>query len=140
MSLSNVYNDQLNNTTGFWNTDSFSITAGKPAFVFIWTSKGAAEAQTATSHSIGGACIVLDTKDVNVINSVASFHKKIKNAPIKMSFPSEGLEIKVPGQIVWTQKVTFRGGKTLSLGVQFQNLSPKLSGMLFVFADDAGIK
>lgn len=90
--------------------------------------------------SIGGTCIVLDTKDVHVINSLASFHKKIKTAPIKMSFPSEGLEIKVPGQIVWTQKVTFRGGKTLALGVQFQNLSPKLRGMLFVFADDAGIK
>ena len=90
--------------------------------------------------SIGGTCIVLDTKDVHVVNSLASFHKKIKNAPIKMSFPSEGLEIKVPGQIVWTQKVLFRGGKTLALGVQFQNLSPKLRGMLFVFADDAGIK
>ena len=90
--------------------------------------------------SIGGTCIVLDTKDVHVVNSLASFHKKIKNAPIKMSFPSEGLEIKVPGQIVWTQRVSFRGGKTLALGVQFQNLSPKLRGMLFVFADDAGIK
>ena len=90
--------------------------------------------------SIGGTCIVLDTKDVHVVNSLASFHKKIKNAPIKMSFPCEGLEIRVPGQIVWTQKVTFRGGKTLALGVQFQNLSPKLRGMLFLFADDAGIR
>ena len=90
--------------------------------------------------SIGGACIVLDTKDVHVVNSLASFHKKIKNASVKMSFPSEGLEIKVPGQIIWIQKVSFRGGKTLALGVQFQNLSPKLRGMLFVFADDAGTK
>jgi len=90
--------------------------------------------------SIGGTCIVLDKKDVHVVNSLASFHKKIKNASVKMSFPSEGLEIKVPGQIIWIQKVSFRGGKTLALGVQFQNLSPKLRGMLFVFADDAGTK
>jgi CRP-like cAMP-binding protein len=90
--------------------------------------------------SIGGTCIVLDTKDVHVLNSIATFHKKIKNAPIKMSFHGEGLEIKVPGQIVWTQKVSFRGGKTLALGVQFQNLSPKLRGMLFVFADNSGIQ
>lgn len=90
--------------------------------------------------SIGGTCIVLDTKDVHVLDSIDSFHKKIKTAPIKMSFPSEGLEIKVPGQIVWTQKVSFRGGRTLALGVQFQNLSPKLRGLLFVFADNSGIQ
>ena len=88
--------------------------------------------------SIGGTCIVLDAKDVHVSNSIASFNKTIKNAPIKMSFPSEGLELKVPGKIVWTQNVSFRGEKTLALGVRFENLSPKLRGMLFVFADNSG--
>ncbi len=87
--------------------------------------------------SIGGTCIVLDAKDVHVSNSIASFHKTIKNAPIKMSFASEGLELRVSGKIVWTQEVSFKGAKTLALGVQFQNLSPKLRGMLFVFADNS---
>ena len=87
--------------------------------------------------SIGGTCIVLDTKDVHVSNSIASFHKTIKNAPIKMSFASEGLELRVSGKIVWTQEVSFKGTKTLALGIQFQNLSPKLRGMLFVFAENS---
>jgi CRP-like cAMP-binding protein len=87
--------------------------------------------------SIGGTCIVLDAKDVHVSNSIISFHKTIKNASIKMSFPSEGLELRVSGKIVWTQEVSFKGAKTLALGVQFQNLSPKLRGMLFVFADNS---
>ena len=87
--------------------------------------------------SIGGTCIVLDAKDVHVSNSIVSFHKTIKNAPIKMSFLSEGLELRVSGKIVWTQEVSFKGAKTLALGVQFQNLSPKLRGMLFVFMDNS---
>lgn len=89
--------------------------------------------------SVGGTCIVLDIKDVHVSNSIISFHKKIENASIKMSFPCEGMELKVPGKIVWTQRVKFKGEQTLALGVQFQNLSPKLCGMLFVFAENSSI-
>ena len=34
-------------------------------------------------------------------------------------------------------EVIFQGKKTLALGIQFQDLSPKLRGMLFVFADSS---
>jgi hypothetical protein len=37
----------------------------------------------------------------------------------------------------WTQEIIFKGEKTLAVGIQFQNLSPKLSGMLFVFANSS---
>jgi CRP-like cAMP-binding protein len=87
--------------------------------------------------SIGGACVVLDTKDIHVTKSIASFHKTVKRARVKMSFPSEGLELKVSGKIVWTQPVSFKGEETLALGIQFQDLSPKLCGMLFVFAESS---
>ncbi|MBT8365108.1 MAG: hypothetical protein KJP23_10405 [Deltaproteobacteria bacterium] len=87
---------------------------------------------------IGGTCIVLDTKDVNISKSVASFNKTIKNSMVKLSFPNEGLELKISGKIAWTHEVSFRNGQTLALGIQFQGLSPKLRGMLFVLADSSG--
>jgi hypothetical protein len=47
------------------------------------------------------------------------------------------MELKVSGKIAWTQETVFKGEKTLAVGIQFQDLSPKLRGMLFVFADDS---
>jgi CRP-like cAMP-binding protein len=87
--------------------------------------------------SVGGTCVVLDSKDISVAKSVASFSKTIKDSKVKISFPIEGLELKVSGKIAWTQEVIFNGEKTLALGIQFQDLSPKLSGMLFIFADSS---
>ena len=87
---------------------------------------------------IAGTCVVLDTIDINISKSVASFNKIIKNSMVKLSFPNEGLELKISGKIAWTHEVSLPGGQTLALGVQFQGLSPKLRGMLFVFADGSG--
>ncbi|CAB1061715.1 hypothetical protein D1BOALGB6SA_6490 [Olavius sp. associated proteobacterium Delta 1] len=90
-----------------------------------------------TDFSIGGTCVILDAKDVSVAKSVASFSKTIKNSKVKISFPNEGLELRVSGKIAWTKEIVFPREKTLALGIQFQNLSPKLRGMLFVFADSS---
>jgi CRP-like cAMP-binding protein len=85
--------------------------------------------------SIDGTSVVLDANDLSVAKSVASFSKTIKDSIVKISFPSEGMELKVSGKIAWTQEILFKGEKTLAVGIQFQDLSPKLRGMLFVFAD-----
>ena len=87
--------------------------------------------------SVGGTCVVLDANDLSVAKSVASFSKTIKNSEIKLNFPSEGLELKVSGKIAWTREMIDRGKKTLAVGIQFQDLSPKLRGMLFVFAENS---
>ena len=87
--------------------------------------------------SIGGTCVVLDEKDVSVVKSITSFSKKIKDSKVKISFPNEGMELKVSGKIAWTQEIFFQGDKTLAIGIQFQDISPKLRGMLFVFADNS---
>jgi CRP-like cAMP-binding protein len=87
--------------------------------------------------SIGGTCVVLDANDLSVAKSVASFSKTIKDSMVKISLPSEGMELKVSGKIAWTRETLFKGEKTLAVGIQFQDLSPKLRGMLFVFADDS---
>ena len=87
--------------------------------------------------SIGGTCVVLDANDLSVAKSVSSFSKTIKDSIVKISFPSEGMELKVSGKIAWTREIIFKGERTLAAGIQFQDLSPKLRGMLFVFADSA---
>jgi hypothetical protein len=85
--------------------------------------------------SIGGTCVVLDEKDMDVHSSIASFHKTIKNARIKISMTVEALKLKVSGNIVWTQKIHVDGKQTLALGIKFEEMSPKFRGMLFAFAD-----
>ena len=87
---------------------------------------------------VGGTCVVLDTNDENISNSVATLNKTIKNSIVKLNYPNEGLELKISGKIAWTHEVVFRGMNTLALGIQFQGLSPKLRGMFFIFANSSG--
>jgi CRP-like cAMP-binding protein len=90
--------------------------------------------------SVGGTCVVLDANDISVAKSVASFSKTIKNSKVKINFPSGGLELKVSGKIAWTRETIERGKKTLAVGIHFQDLSPKLRGMLFVFAENSKVR
>jgi len=90
--------------------------------------------------SVDGTSVVLDASDLSIAKSVSSFSKTIKNSMVKIGFSSEGLELKVSGKIAWTRETIDRGKKTLAIGIQFQDLSPKLRGMLFVFAESSMIR
>jgi len=81
--------------------------------------------------SVGGMCIILDAKYTNI----PTVYKSIKNARIEISLPSEALTINVSGAIVWNKEVYYQGQQTLALGIQFEDMSPKLSGLLVAFAD-----
>jgi tetratricopeptide (TPR) repeat protein len=89
--------------------------------------------------SIGGICVVLDEKDMDVHSSIASFHKNTKDAKVKISMSIEALKLKVSGNIVWTQKIHVHTKQTLALGIKFDEMSPKFQGMLFAFADNLGV-
>jgi hypothetical protein len=89
--------------------------------------------------SIGGTCVVLNEKDMEVHSSIASFHKSTKDAKVKLSMSIEALKLKVSGKIVWTQKVHVNGKQTLALGIKFDAMSPKFQGMFFAFADNLGV-
>lgn len=81
--------------------------------------------------SVGGVCIVLDPKNTNV----DSIDETIKNAGIEISLPGEAFTLNFAGNITWSKKVFNNGKKTLALGIQFKDMTPKMSGMLVVFAD-----
>jgi CRP-like cAMP-binding protein len=85
--------------------------------------------------SIGGTCVILDEKDMEVHSSIASFHQQTKDAKVKISMSIEALKLKVSGNIVWTQKIHIDGKQTLALGIKFDEMSPKFQGMLFAFAE-----
>ena len=85
--------------------------------------------------SIGGTCVVLDEKNMDVHSSIVSFHKFTKDANVKISMSIEALKLKVSGNIVWAQKIHVDRKQTLALGIKFDEMSPKFQGMLFAFAD-----
>jgi CRP-like cAMP-binding protein len=81
--------------------------------------------------SIGGMCIVLDAKYAHV----PSMYQDIRNAGIQISMESDAMTVSVTGKIVWSKEVAVGAEKTVALGIQYMNLTPKLSGLLVVFAD-----
>lgn len=81
--------------------------------------------------SIGGMCIVLDAR----YDHVPSMYQDIKNVHIQMSMPGDAMRISVAGQIVWSKQLDAGDKKTVALGIQYKNMTPKLSGLLVVFAD-----
>ncbi len=81
--------------------------------------------------SVDGVCIVLDAKYANV----SSIYKSIQNAKIEMSMPSEALTIKVLGSIAWSKEVYDEQGRTVALGIRFEQMSPQMSGLLMIFAN-----
>jgi hypothetical protein len=62
-------------------------------------------------------------------------YRDIKNCRIQISMVSEAMTISVLGKIVWSKEVVFEGEKSVALGIQYQNMTPKLSGLVVVFAD-----
>jgi CRP-like cAMP-binding protein len=85
--------------------------------------------------SIGGICVVLNGKSDHMSNLLDSMSETTNNNQIRVSFPGETMELKVWGNIVWRHQIHFNGSKTLALGIQFEENSPKLRGMLFMFAN-----
>ena len=81
--------------------------------------------------SIGGMCIVLDAG----YEHIPSMYQDIENSRIQISMASEAMTISVLGKIVWSKEVLIEDQKSVALGIQYQNMTPKLSGLVVVFAD-----
>ena len=81
--------------------------------------------------SVGGVCVVLDAKHKNIV----SLAKNIKDAGVIIFMPGGGFTLNVSGSVIWSRGVISNGKKTLALGIQFKGMTPKVSGLLVVFAD-----
>jgi len=88
--------------------------------------------------SIGGICVVLNGKSEHIGHLLAAVPETADNSQIRVNFPGETMELKVLGNIMWCHQVHFNGHKTLAMGIRFEEDSPKLRGMLFMFASSLG--
>ncbi len=96
--------------------------AGYPPFILDGFSR---------DISVGGVCVVLDAKHKNI----GFIAKNIKDAGVTIYIPGGGFTLNVSGSVVWIRGVISNGKKTLALGIQFKGMTPKVSGLLVVFAD-----
>jgi CRP-like cAMP-binding protein len=88
--------------------------------------------------SIGGICVVLNGKSKHVPNLLEDMLKGEEKNNVRISFPGDTMELKVAGNIVWHHQIHFNGDKTLAVGIQFEDDTPKMRGMLFMFARSLG--
>ena len=88
--------------------------------------------------SIGGICVVLNGQSDHIGHLLSSLPETADSNKIRISFPGETMELKVWGNIKWRHEIHFNGRKTLALGIRFKEDSPKLRGMLFMFANSLG--
>jgi len=83
--------------------------------------------------SIGGICFILDEISLSSSSEISSFEDGIKNAKVQVNFLIEDLKVSIPGKIAWLSQVSHEGRKTIALGIQFDEMSPKLKGLLMMF-------
>ena len=88
--------------------------------------------------SIGGICVVLNGKSKHIPGLLTDLQEDGHKHKIGIRFPGDTMELKVCGDIVWRHQIDFNGNKTLAVGIQFEEDTPKMRGMLFMFARSLG--
>ena len=81
--------------------------------------------------SIGGMSINIDPTNIREPQTVSSIEKTISDSRINVSVITPTLLLKISGKIAWHREVVHNGTKTLALGMQFDEMSPKIRGLLF---------
>jgi CRP-like cAMP-binding protein len=81
--------------------------------------------------SIGGMSIVIDSASIDESLAISSLNKTISNAKIDVSVLTHTLLLKISGKIAWSREVAHNGVKALAVGMQFDEMSPKIRGLLF---------
>ena len=85
--------------------------------------------------SIGGMSIIIDSTEVANNSGVSPLNKTVTNAKINVSVITHTLLLKISGKIVWSREIAHSGVKTLAIGMQFDEMSPKIRGLLFALVN-----
>jgi CRP-like cAMP-binding protein len=81
--------------------------------------------------SIGGMSIVIDPAGADKSLDLSTVQKTISNAKIDVSVLTHTLLLKISGKLSWSREVVHNGAKALAVGMQFDEMSPKIRGLLF---------
>lgn len=85
--------------------------------------------------SIGGMSIIVDSTEAANSSGSSAPEKIITNAKINVSVITHTLLLKISGKIVWRREVTHGGVKAFAIGMQFDEMSPKIRGLLFALVN-----
>ena len=81
--------------------------------------------------SIGGMSININPTQIREPHTVSSLKKSFSDSRINVSVITQTLLLKISGTIVWHREVVHNGTKTVAVGMQFDEMSPKVRGLLF---------
>jgi len=81
--------------------------------------------------SIGGMSIAIEPTNIREPHTISSLEKTISTSRINVSVVTQTLLLKISGKIAWHREIVHNGSKTLALGMQFDEMSPKIRGLLF---------
>ena len=81
--------------------------------------------------SIGGMSIIIDSNAAADSAAGSSLDKSIPNVRVNVCVLTHTLLLKISGRVIWRREVMCNGAKTLAIGMQFDEMSPKIRGLLF---------
>ena len=81
--------------------------------------------------SIGGMSIIVDAGKLTEPWNISSLHESVSHAKIYVSVVTHTLLLKISGKVAWCREVMHGGAKALAVGMQFDEMSPKVRGLLF---------
>ncbi len=93
---------------------------------------------SARDLSISGVSFIPETNGNGLPANLASLVKDPDHQRVRVAISSEALSMSIPGQIVRTRELMVNGNRALSLGIQFDDVSPRVRGAFLAFAEGTG--
>ena len=93
---------------------------------------------SARDLSISGVSFIPDINGAGPTAKLASLFKDLDQQRVRVAISSEALSMSIPGQIMRARELVVNGSRTLALGIQFDKVSPRVSGAFLAFAEGTG--
>ena len=84
--------------------------------------------------SLGGVCLVIDPK----YRDLPAGELLGRIAKLRISLPDESVGLNIFGTLAWNKETELDGESTTVLGIKFNEMPPRLRGLLIVFANTIG--
>jgi hypothetical protein len=93
---------------------------------------------SARDLSASGVSFIPETDGAGAPAKRASVGNDLDRQRVRVTISSEALSMSIPGQIVRTRELMANGSRTLCLGIQFDEVSPRVRGAFLAFAEGTG--
>jgi CRP-like cAMP-binding protein len=84
--------------------------------------------------SLGGVCVIVDPRyrDLPIEDLIN------RRTKLRISLPDESISLTILGRLAWYKETDMDGEDTYAIGIQFNEMPPRLRGLLIVFANAVG--